>query len=86
MIVPFIIVSTLNSFIAYYLISIGLVQRFYVIVPWTTPAPLGALLASGDINACILSFFWEFINPLIIYYPFFRKLEERELEKEKEER
>ncbi|MCD6380857.1 MAG: PTS sugar transporter subunit IIC, partial [Candidatus Odinarchaeota archaeon] len=82
MIVPFVLVSTLNSFIAYYLISIGLIQRFYVIVPWTTPAPLGALLASGDINACILSFFCEFINPLIIYYPFFKKLEERELENE----
>ncbi|MCD6380764.1 MAG: PTS sugar transporter subunit IIC, partial [Candidatus Odinarchaeota archaeon] len=34
MVVPFVVVSTLNSFIAYYLISMGLIQRFYVIVPW----------------------------------------------------
>jgi len=82
--IPYVISGVFNTFIAYILTMIGFAGRFYVLVPWTTPAPIGAFLsAGGDIGAGILSFLCEFVFPAIIYYPFFKMLEEQEVERER---
>ncbi len=48
--------SLLNVTVAYISMSIGLVGKMYLTVPWTTPAPLAAFLSTMDFRAVILWF------------------------------
>ena len=68
--IPFIGVPMINAIIAYTVLKIGIVGKMIALVTWTTPAPLGALIASNfNIPAMILSLCLVFLSYLI-YTPF----------------
>ncbi len=82
-IIPFIFTPLVVATITYISMSLGLVAKPYVIVPWTTPIPFSGFLTTGDWRAVILML----VNLLVamgIYYPFFRvwdkKLASEEME------
>ncbi|WP_300743743.1 PTS transporter subunit EIIC [uncultured Brachyspira sp.] len=68
--IPFIGVPIINAVIAYTVLKIGIVGKIVALIPWTTPGPLGALIASNfNIFAMILSLCLVFLSYLI-YTPF----------------
>jgi PTS system cellobiose-specific IIC component len=85
MIIPFALAPFINGIISYMAFYFNLVQRPYIMAPWTLPAPLGALYSTGgDWRAFILSCI-SIIVSVVIYYPFFRVFDQQMLAKEKEE-
>ncbi len=79
--IPFLIAPLVNATIAWIAVSSGLVGKIVNLVPWTTPGPLGALLATNfSIAAMVLSFGLVALSA-IIYYPFL-KVYEKTLELE----
>ncbi|MEI0495622.1 PTS transporter subunit EIIC [Brachyspira intermedia] len=68
--IPFICVPIINAVIAYTVLKIGIAGKIVALVTWTTPGPLGALIASNfNISAMILSLCLVFLSYLI-YTPF----------------
>jgi len=62
--------------------SIGLVGRPMMMVPWTMPPIIGPLMATGwDIRAAIWSAL-EIVIAIVIYMPFFKIAEKQMLENE----
>lgn len=80
LLIPFVGIPMINTCIAWFATSSGLVNRVITLVPWTTPSPLAAVLATSDIKAMVLSFVLIMLS-IIIYYPFL-KIYEKTLEKE----
>ncbi|WP_295297060.1 PTS cellobiose transporter subunit IIC [uncultured Brachyspira sp.] len=79
--IPFIFIPIINITIAYILTKLNIVGHVVTLVPWTTPAPLGALLATNlNFGAMILSFVFIFTS-FLMYKPFL-KAYEISLEKE----
>lgn len=74
MAIPFIFTQGINGVLAYYITQAGLVGKTFVNVPWTTPAPLGAFLASLDWRAGVLVLALAALDA-VIYYPFFKMYE-----------
>lgn len=64
--------------------ALNIVSNPIAVAPWTLPAPIGALMATGfDWKAAVLAI----INILIaaaIYYPFFKAWDKKQLKQEKE--
>lgn len=79
MILPYILAQVINGFLAYIATAAGLVAKAYVMPPWTTPAPIGAYLATGDWKAPVLVLALIVLD-MGIYYPFLRSYENRLLE------
>ncbi|MGL5764436.1 MAG: PTS cellobiose transporter subunit IIC [Sarcina sp.] len=70
--VPFIMVPIINGTIAWFATKYGLVSKIVTLVPWTTPGPLAALLATNlDISAAILSLALVLLA-YFIYTPFLK--------------
>ncbi|MGL4864982.1 MAG: PTS cellobiose transporter subunit IIC [Cetobacterium sp.] len=70
--VPFIMVPIINGTIAWFATKYGLVSKIVTLVPWTTPGPLAALLATNlDISAAILSLALVLLS-YFIYTPFLK--------------
>ncbi|ADD01613.1 PTS system, lactose/cellobiose family IIC subunit [Thermoanaerobacter italicus Ab9] len=80
MFIPFVFVQGINSVVAYLVIKLGLVRASFASVPWTTPAPIGAFLATLDWKAVVLVFALLVLDT-VLYYPFF-KIYEKQLIKE----
>lgn len=81
--IPFIFTTIVTSALTYFAFQIGLVAKFFVELPWATPAfILGPLGTGGDFRTLILIAV-NFIVGLIIFYPFFKIYEQHELENEK---
>jgi len=81
--IPFIIITFINTTVAYFATSSGLVSPTYIAAPWTLPTPLLMFLATGyDWKAIILSLLVEFVIPGIIWFPAFKAWEKQVLEKE----
>lgn len=79
--IPFVFIPVINTIIAYVLTQLGLIGHVVSLVPWTTPGPLAALLATNfNIFSMLLSIVLIFTSYLM-YYPFF-KAYEASLEKE----
>lgn len=77
MFIPFIMAPTTNAIIAWYAIKYALVNHAFTLVPWTTPAFIGAAWATGwGISAIVLVFFLAFTSAMI-YYPFIRAYEKQ---------
>lgn len=73
--IPFIIVPALSYCIAYVATALGLVPHISVMVGWSTPPLLNIWLATeGSVGAVLLQFCIILIG-VLIYYPFFSKLE-----------
>ena len=83
--IPFIIITFLNTTLAWIFHAIGFVRPAFIAAPWTLPTPILAYLQSGyHWPAIILAILTEFVLPGIIWYPAFRAWERQVLEKEKE--
>lgn len=81
--IPLLLAPLLNATLAYLAHIIDLVPAMVILVPWTTPAPIGAYIASGgSINAALLAIFLIILD-CFIYYPFFKLYDSISLEKEK---
>jgi len=81
--IPFIVITFLNTTVAYFATQLGLVGATYIAAPWTLPTPLLMFLATGyDWRAIILALLVEFVIPGIIWYPAFKAWEKEVLQKE----
>lgn len=70
--IPFIFAPMINAVIAWFAMSVGLVNKFIVLAPWTLPGPIGAYIATGgDWRAVILNILLIALSTLI-FYPFFK--------------
>ncbi|MCK5779580.1 MAG: PTS cellobiose transporter subunit IIC [Psychrilyobacter sp.] len=79
--IPFIGVPIVNATIAWYAVKMGLVGKIVTLVPWTTPAPIAAFLATNfGVTALILSTALVFLS-YFMYKPFVT-IYANELEKE----
>lgn len=78
--IPFLLVPLVVTIITYTSMSIGLVGKPFVIVPWTTPPPFSGILTTGDWRGGVLMLF-NLVVSLLIYYPFFR-LYDKKLQKD----
>jgi PTS system cellobiose-specific IIC component len=80
---PFILITFLNTTVAYLATSAGLVSPTYIAGPWTLPAPILMFLETGyDWRAIILAIITEFVIPGIIWFPAFKAWEAEVLQKE----
>ncbi|MCW7554466.1 PTS transporter subunit EIIC [Endozoicomonas gorgoniicola] len=70
--IPFLVVPLVSTVIAYFAAYHNLVGRVVTLVPWTTPAPVSALLATNfSLTALILSLFLLAFSTLA-YMPFLK--------------
>lgn len=81
--IPFIIAQPICALLAYYATKFGLVGRSFATVPWTTPAPLGAVIASADWRSAVLVLVLAAIAG-VIYYPFIKAYEKTLVKQEAE--
>jgi cellobiose PTS system EIIC component len=83
LIIPFIGAPILNAIVSYIVTSLGLVDRVIMTAPWTLPGPIGAFIATGgDWRAIILNLALILLS-IIVYYPFFKVYDKKQLESEK---
>lgn len=81
--IPAVICQILNLTVYYVLATLNIVGRFYITLPFTTPAPLQALLGTGgNVPAFLLSIVLIVVN-MVIFYPFM-KTYDKQLIKEEE--
>lgn len=69
--IPFTICKIINISIAYAFTSFGFIGEIYMVLPWTTPAPLAVFLSTMDIKALLL---WiaVLILDVLIMIPFIK--------------
>lgn len=81
---PFILAPFAMGIVTYLAMGVfHLVSYPIAIVPWTLPAPIGALMATGfDWRAAVLAVV-NIVIAGVIYYPFFRAFDKNMLDKEK---
>lgn len=83
--IPFIVTPMVTGAITYFAMALHLVSRTIALVPWTLPGPIGAYMATGfDWRAAILSII-NIIISIVIYYPFFKVWDKKQLEKEEKD-
>jgi len=82
MFIPFIGAPIVNAIIAYSATQMNLVGKVVSLVPWTTPAPIGAMWASGWLVGGAVLVFGLIVVDLFIYYPFFKIYEKQLIEQE----
>lgn len=83
--IPFILGPVVAGIIAYAATAIGLVSKVHILPPWTLPAPIGAIFATGgDWKAGVLVVI-NMIVVALIYYPFFKLYEKRMIKEEQAE-
>lgn len=87
--VPFFLAPAVCAIISWSALSVGLVERTYLLLPWTLPAPIGAFAAvGGDWRAVALCVVNIAVSGLI-YWPFFsvydRQMARREAAESREE-
>jgi PTS system cellobiose-specific IIC component len=81
--IPFIIITFINTTVAYLATSAGLVGATYIAAPWTLPSPILMFLATGyDWRAIILAILVEFVIPGVIWFPAFKAWEKTVLKTE----
>lgn len=81
--IPFIGVQTINGILTYIVMKLDVLGKTYTYVPWTTPAPIGAAIATMS----IIAFFWIIlliVLDILMWYPFFKTYEKQLLKEEKE--
>ncbi|MBY7144358.1 PTS cellobiose transporter subunit IIC [Virgibacillus sp. NKC19-3] len=79
--VPFILAPLAVGIITYFSMSLGIVGKPYVIVPWTTPPPFSGILTTGDWRGGVLMMV-NLVVAMFIYYPFFRLYDKKLMEEE----
>nr|WP_263323287.1 PTS cellobiose transporter subunit IIC [Neobacillus sp. Marseille-Q6967] len=83
MMIPFIFVPVIVVTVSYFAMDLGLVAKTAgIMVPWTTPAPIGGFLATGGhISGAVLQLFNVLLSA-VLYYPFFRMWDKQKLKEE----
>ncbi|MGX6978888.1 PTS sugar transporter subunit IIC [Vagococcus elongatus] len=80
--IPFIGIPLILQGITYFLINFGIIGHVVAAAPWTTPPIIaGFLITGGDWRAAL----WqgiEVILAIILYYPFFKKVDNQALKNE----
>jgi PTS system cellobiose-specific IIC component len=83
--IPFILAPVVNAVIAWFATTGALVAKVISLVPWTTPAPIGAAWGAGwAMNSALLVLVLIVID-IFIYLPFFKIYEKQLLEQENEQ-
>lgn len=82
--IPFVSSQCVTALLAFYAVKFGLVRAAFATVPWTTPAPLGAMIGAADWRAGVLVLALAVVSALI-YWPFFRAYEKQLLRQEQEQ-
>ncbi len=81
--IPFLLAPMVNAVIAYTAVKTDLLPHMISLVPWTSPAPIGAAWAMGwDFKVSILVVMLMALS-MVIYYPFFKVYEKQLLTQEK---
>lgn len=84
LIIPFILAPVVLAIVSYTAMTLHLVARPFIMAPWTLPGPIGAFVATGgDWRAIVLNVICILIA-MVIYYPFFRIYDNKQLALEKE--
>ncbi len=79
---PLVLVPMVNATLAYAAMHLNLVQDMIAMAPWTTPAPIGAMIsAAWDYRAFVLVILIMLIDGLL-WYPFFKAYEKQLVEQE----
>lgn len=82
--IPFVLAPVVNAVIAWFATTSGLIGKVISLVPWTSPAPIGAAWGAGwMVSSSILVFVLIAID-MLIYFPFFKVYEKQLLDQEKE--
>lgn len=84
MALPVLIAPIVNAIIAYSAVTLNIIGKTYVVVPFTTPGPIGAFLTTMDWKAVVLWFLIVAID-VVIYFPFVKIYDKTLLEKEQVE-
>lgn len=80
--IPLVLAPMVNATIAYFATKIGMIPMLYALPPWTVPAPVLAMWASGwNIKAFLFVIFLMVISG-IIWYPFMKVYEKQLLKQE----
>ena len=81
---PFVFAPMFNSAVAWFATSSGLISKVISLVPWTSPAPIGAAWGAGWVMANGLLVVALIVLDLLIYLPFFKVYEKQLLVQEAE--
>ncbi|MGF1683921.1 PTS sugar transporter subunit IIC [Photobacterium minamisatsumaniensis] len=73
--IPFIFIPMINATIAWFATTSGFVGNVVTLLPWTTPAPLGAFLATNLGTTALLLSITLIITSVLMYLPFVRMYE-----------
>ncbi len=85
LIIPFILAPVVLAIVSYTAMALHLVARPFIMAPWTLPGPIGAFVATGgDWRASVLNVI-GIVIAMVIYYPFFRIYDNKQLALETEE-
>lgn len=77
------IAPMVNVVLGWLATSSGLVNMATIAAPWTSPAPLGAMLSTMDFKALLLVIVMLLIN-MVIYYPFLKMYDNSKVKEENE--
>lgn len=69
---------------SYLVIASGLVPAPYILLPWTTPGPIGAYLGTGGSWAAAILSTLNYVIMFFIWLPFYRILERQTLKEQNE--
>ncbi len=81
LLIPMMLCLIINVCAAYGLTYIGLIGKVYMVLPWTTPAPIAAVLSTMDIKALFLWIILTIID-VIILCPFVKSYDKTLLDME----
>ncbi|AST57111.1 PTS lactose transporter subunit IIC [Thermoanaerobacterium thermosaccharolyticum] len=81
LVVPYILIPMVNVSIAYFATLAGLIGKFYIQSPFTTPAIIGAFLGTMDWKASVL-YALLFVLDFLIWIPFIKNYDNILLERE----
>lgn len=81
--IPFILAQTVNGLLTYLIMYLDIIGKTFTYVPWTTPAPLGAMLSTLDVKAFIWIILLIVVD-LLIWFPFFKSYEKQLILEDKE--
>lgn len=82
--IPFIGAPIIMTSITWLAFKLGFVHLMYVQPPWTLPAPIGAFLATGGDWRAIVLVLINIGIATIVYYPFFKIYDNKQLVTEEE--
>ncbi len=85
MLIPFVLTPVVNAILTYGVMAMGLVPYTTgVTLPWTTPPIVGGFLATGSWKGAVLQIVLVAVS-FLIYFPFFKAADKRNLLAEQEE-